>query len=50
MLIDLADYVLTYKVTSEEALTTARYCLLDAIGMKRIEEGEYERSEERKKE
>jgi len=32
VLIDLADYVLTYKVTSEEALTTARYCLIDAIG------------------
>ena len=40
VLIDLADYVLTYKVTSEEALTTARYCLLDAIGI-RERRGEY---------
>ncbi|MCH8553476.1 MAG: bifunctional 2-methylcitrate dehydratase/aconitate hydratase [Natronospirillum sp.] len=29
---DIADYVLTYDVTSEEALTTARYCLLDTLG------------------
>ncbi len=29
---DIADYVLDYEVTSEEALTTARYCLMDTLG------------------
>ena len=29
---DIADYVLTYKVTSEEALDTARNCLMDTLG------------------
>lgn len=28
----IADYVLTYRVTSEEAWTTARYCLVDTLG------------------
>jgi 2-methylcitrate dehydratase len=31
-LIRLADYVLNYKVTSQEAISTARYCIIDAIG------------------
>jgi 2-methylcitrate dehydratase len=29
---DIADYVLNYKVTSEEALDTARNCLMDTLG------------------
>lgn len=29
---DIADYVLTYKVTSAEALDTARNCLMDTLG------------------
>ncbi|MDG1869244.1 MAG: MmgE/PrpD family protein, partial [Candidatus Thioglobus sp.] len=29
---DIADYVIDYKVESEEALNTARYCLMDTIG------------------
>ncbi|MFT5117299.1 MAG: 2-methylcitrate dehydratase [Kiritimatiellia bacterium] len=28
----IADYVLNYKVCSEEALSTARYCLMDSLG------------------
>lgn len=28
----IADYVLTYEITSEEALKTARYCLMDTLG------------------
>jgi 2-methylcitrate dehydratase len=28
----VADYVMTYEVASEEALDTARYCLMDALG------------------
>ena len=28
----IADYVLTYQVESEEALETARYCLMDTLG------------------
>jgi 2-methylcitrate dehydratase len=28
----IADYVLTYEVTSEEAWNTARYCLMDTLG------------------
>lgn len=32
LLCQIADYVLHYEITSEEALTTARYCLMDAIG------------------
>ncbi len=28
----IADYVLTYNIDSEEAWTTARYCLMDSIG------------------
>lgn len=28
----IADYVLNYQVASEEALTTARYCLMDTLG------------------
>ena len=29
---DIADYVIDYKVVSEEALNTARNCLIDTIG------------------
>jgi len=29
---DIADYVIDYKVVSEEALSTARNCLMDTIG------------------
>jgi len=29
---DIADYVIDYKVVSEEALNTARNCLMDSIG------------------
>jgi 2-methylcitrate dehydratase len=32
VLVDIADYVLKYKVTSAEALQTARYCLMDTLG------------------
>lgn len=28
----IADYVLTYEITSEEAWNTARYCLMDTLG------------------
>jgi 2-methylcitrate dehydratase len=28
----VADYVMSYRVESEEALDTARYCLMDALG------------------
>ncbi|MDE2272493.1 MAG: 2-methylcitrate dehydratase, partial [Xanthomonadaceae bacterium] len=31
-LVDVADYVLDYRVGSEEAWNTARYMLLDALG------------------
>jgi 2-methylcitrate dehydratase len=31
-LVDIAEYVLNYEVKSEEALTTARNCLIDSIG------------------
>lgn len=29
---DIADYVIDYKIKSKQALTTARYCLMDTIG------------------
>ncbi len=29
---DIADYVLTYTITSPEALNTARNCLMDTLG------------------
>ena len=32
VLVDIADYVKDYQVTSEEALRTAHYCLLDTLG------------------
>ncbi|MEX0614562.1 MAG: MmgE/PrpD family protein, partial [Methylophaga sp.] len=32
VLADIADYVTDYQVTSEEALRTAHYCLLDTLG------------------
>ncbi|MCX8514775.1 MAG: hypothetical protein RL017_809 [Pseudomonadota bacterium] len=32
VLVDIANYVLNYKITSQEAITTAHYCLLDSIG------------------
>ncbi|MEO7741465.1 MAG: bifunctional 2-methylcitrate dehydratase/aconitate hydratase [Usitatibacter sp.] len=32
VLVDIADYVTRYKVTSHEAFETARYCLIDTLG------------------
>jgi 2-methylcitrate dehydratase len=32
VLVDIADYVLDYKVRSKEAYDTARYCLMDTLG------------------
>jgi 2-methylcitrate dehydratase len=32
VLVDIADYVLDFKVESREAFETARYCLIDALG------------------
>lgn len=32
VLVDIADYVTDYLVTSNEALDTARYCLMDTLG------------------
>ena len=32
LLVDIADYVIDYKVESEEAFKTARYCLMDTLG------------------
>ena len=32
VLADIADYVIGYEVTSEEALGTARHCLMDTLG------------------
>src|SRR5256886_314860 len=32
VLIDIADYVVKYKVTSKEAYETARHCLIDTLG------------------
>ncbi len=32
VLVDIADYVLEYKVSSKEAYETARYCLMDTLG------------------
>jgi 2-methylcitrate dehydratase len=32
VLTDIADYVIEYQVTSEEAYETARYCLMDTLG------------------
>ena len=32
ILVDIAEYALNYKITSEEAYDTARYCLLDTLG------------------
>jgi 2-methylcitrate dehydratase len=32
VLTDIADYVTKYKVTSQEAYETARYCLMDTLG------------------
>ncbi|WOX05525.1 bifunctional 2-methylcitrate dehydratase/aconitate hydratase [Microbulbifer pacificus] len=29
---DIADYVLDYRITSDEALDTARHCLMDSLG------------------
>ena len=31
-LVDIADYVLEYKITSQEAYDTARHCLMDTLG------------------
>jgi 2-methylcitrate dehydratase len=32
LLVDIADYVANYKIASEEAYQTARYCLMDTLG------------------
>ena len=32
VLVDIADYVTKYKITSKEALDTARHCLIDTLG------------------
>ena len=32
VLVDIADYVASYTITSEEAYRTAHYCLLDTLG------------------
>jgi 2-methylcitrate dehydratase len=32
VLVDIADYVLNYKIDSAEAYDTARYCLMDTLG------------------
>lgn len=32
VLVDIADYITSYAVTSQEALQTARYCLMDTLG------------------
>src|SRR5487761_825127 len=32
VMVDIADYALSYEVTSEAAYETARYCLLDTLG------------------
>ncbi len=32
VLVDIADYVRDYLITSPEALDTARYCLMDTLG------------------
>jgi len=32
VLVDIADYIQKYKVTSKEAYETARYCLMDTLG------------------
>src|SRR6266545_500389 len=32
VLVDIADYVAKFKITSQEAYETARYCLIDTLG------------------
>jgi 2-methylcitrate dehydratase len=32
VLVDMADYVFNYEITSNEAYETARYCLIDTLG------------------
>ena len=32
LLVKIADYVCDFKITSDEAINTARYCLLDTLG------------------
>jgi len=32
VLVDIADYAASYKITSKEAYETARYCLMDTLG------------------
>ncbi len=32
VLVDIADYVAKYKISSKEAYETARYCLIDTLG------------------
>ena len=35
VLADIADYVANYRIESEEAYTTAQYCLIDTLGCAR---------------
>jgi 2-methylcitrate dehydratase len=32
VLVDIAEYVVNYKISSDEAFETARYCLIDTLG------------------
>src|SRR5512143_444149 len=32
VLVDIAEYVINYKISSDEAFETARYCLIDTLG------------------
>ena len=32
VLVNIADYILNHTIDSKEALSTARYCLLDTLG------------------
>ena len=32
VLTDIADYVTSFEIASSDAYTTARYCVLDALG------------------
>ena len=32
VLVDIAEYAVNYKITSDEAYDTARYCLIDTLG------------------
>ena len=36
VLVDIADYVLDFRIESRAAFETARYCLIDALGLSLI--------------